>query len=235
MHYVGGELELFAEAHRWKRYLARQIAPFLGERVLEVGAGIGGTTTALVEASKGRCRTWMCLEPDLELASELRRRIAGGSVPSLCAVRSGTVAELEEDELFDAILYIDVLEHIDDDAGELRRVVAHLRPRGRVVVVGPAHPWLYSPFDASVGHHRRYTRASLLAVAPRSLVNVCVRYLDTFGLLASLANRFALREAMPTARQLAVWDRFLVAASSRFNRLLGYAVGKSILGVWRRV
>src|SRR3984957_16771270 len=235
MHYVGGELELFGEARRWKGYLARQIAPFLGERVLEVGAGIGGATTALFEAAEGPCRAWLCLEPDLDLAAELRRRVNDGTLASLCTVRSGTVAALAEGELFDAILYIDVLEHIEDDAGELRRVAAHLTPRGRLVVMSPAHPWLYSPFDASVGHHRRYTRASLLAVAPRGLAPICVRYLDAFGLLASLANRVALREAMPTARQLAFWDRFLVGPSSHVDRFLWYSVGKSILGVWRRV
>ena len=44
--YVGSELELFATAPRWKAYLHRQIAPYPGPEVLEVGAGIGGTTTA---------------------------------------------------------------------------------------------------------------------------------------------------------------------------------------------
>src|ERR1700679_3895886 len=103
MHYVGGGLELLAGAHRWKGYLARQVAPFLGERVLEVGAGIGGTTTSLFEAAEGPCREWLCLEPDPDLAAELRRRVDDGTLASLCTVRSGTVAALREDELFDAI------------------------------------------------------------------------------------------------------------------------------------
>jgi 2-polyprenyl-3-methyl-5-hydroxy-6-metoxy-1,4-benzoquinol methylase len=231
--YTGGELELFREAHHWKAYLASELRPFVGGRVLEVGAGIGGTTRAFGDTG-ATVSDWCCLEPDPAQADHLREMVKRHELPRACRVREGTVGDLPPQEAFDSILYVDVLEHIADDAAELRAAARHLAPGGHLVVLSPAHRWLFSPFDRRVGHHRRYTRASLLAAAPGELVPVRTRYLDAAGLLASLANRVLLRQAEPTPREIRVWDSVLVRASTRVDRLFLYRIGKSVLAVWRR-
>jgi hypothetical protein len=146
------------------------------------------------------------------------------------------MADLNPTEQFDAILYIDVLEHIADDADEMRRAAAHLREGGRCIVLSPAHQWLFSEFDAAIGHHRRYSRKSLKAagkgVDSLRLERLC--YLDSCGLLASTANRLLLRQSMPGLRQILFWDRFLVRGSRLLDPLLFYGAGKSVLGVWTR-
>jgi SAM-dependent methyltransferase len=228
--YAGQELALFARAHRWKRYLADQLRRHLVGDVLEVGAGQGATTRALCDGTQ---RRWLCLEPDPGMAADLARAAAGGTLPACCRVLAGALADVPAAARFDAILYVDVLEHIADDAGELDRAARHLGPAGVLIVVAPAHPWLYSPFDAAIGHHRRYTRRSLAAVVPRRLTRVRLRYLDAVGLLASAANRLWLRQALPTAAQIATWDRCMVPLSRRLDPLLAYTLGKSVLGIWR--
>jgi SAM-dependent methyltransferase len=167
------------------------------------------------------------------MAQELERAIGESRLPGCCRAVAGTLADLPPDDRFDAIAYVDVLEHIADDAAELERAAAHLVPGGRLVVVAPAHPWLYSPFDAAIGHHRRYTTRSLLAVVPAGLTPVTLRYLDAVGLLASAANRVLLRQRLPDRRQLALWDGLMVPLSRGLDPLLGFRVGKSVLGVWR--
>jgi len=132
------------------------------------------------------------------------------------------------------LLYIDVLEHIEDDAGELARAGEFLRPGGHVVVLSPAHPWLYSPFDRAIGHHRRYTRTTLRALTPTGLDLVRLSYLDAVGLIASAGNRLLLRSAMPSPAQVAVWDRYMVRLSRVVDPLIGFSAGKSVLGVWRK-
>lgn len=224
--YVGSELDLFALATCWKRVLRAQISPFLGRRVLEVGAGIGATAEILCDGSQER---WLCLEPDASLA----RQIGGRRLPACCEVRVGSVAALAPDERFDAALYIDVLEHIEDDAGELARVAAHLDPGGRLIVLSPAHPWLFTAFDRAIGHVRRYTKATLRAAAPAGLMLERCRYLDAVGLLASLGNRVLLDRAHPTRAQILLWDRVFVRLSRLVDPLLGWGVGKSVLAVWR--
>ncbi|MCO5167425.1 MAG: methyltransferase [Planctomycetes bacterium] len=227
--YVGEELELFARARRWKDYLRAELRPALGRRVLEVGAGVGASARALCAGDEER---WVCLEPDPAQAARIEALRAAGALPACCSVVTGTVADLPDEAAFDAALYLDVLEHIADDAGELARAGARLVPGGRLVVLSPAHPWLFSPFDAAVGHLRRYTRASLAAAAPAGWPCARLDYLDAAGLLASALNRALLRQSLPTARQLAVWDALLVPLSRRLDARLQHRVGKSILGVW---
>jgi SAM-dependent methyltransferase len=229
--YVGSELELFADAIHWKRYFADQMRPFMGSRVLEVGAGIGGTTRVLCRGGETR---WLCVEPDAALAQQVRALVDRGVLPRCCETRVGTLADLRDEAAFDTVLYVDTLEHIEDDRDELRRAAGSLDAGGHLLVLAPAHQWLFSAFDRSIGHHRRYTRRSLAAIGPGSLELVKLIYLDSVGLLASLANRVLLRSPMPTRRQIAVWDRLLVPASRAIDPILGGAVGKSVFAVWRR-
>jgi SAM-dependent methyltransferase len=229
--YPGGELGLFARAARWKSYLAAEVSPFLGPRVLEVGAGLGATTRALASSPR---RAWLCLEPDPSQAADLAARARGGELGQACSVQAGTVGDLDPGARFDAVLYVDVLEHVADDRAELRAVARHIAPGGHLIVLGPAHPWLYSPFDAAVGHYRRYVAATLSVAAPLDLRLVRLRYLDAVGLVASAANRALLRQSMPTLRQVLAWDRFMVPVSRVVDPWLGYSAGKSILAVWNR-
>jgi SAM-dependent methyltransferase len=229
--YVGSELDLFEAAVRWKSYVYRQVSPHLGREVLEVGAGHGGTTKVLCD---GRADRWTCLEPDASLADRLMAAIRDGKLPDCCRMQIGTLADLDDRQRFDTILYMDVLEHIADDRVELAMAADRLRPGGRLIVLAPAHPWLFTPFDAAIGHFRRYTRPMLWAAAPAGLTLVRLAYLDSAGMLASLGNRLLLKSAMPTPSQIAVWDRLLVPCSRRTDPLFGYSLGKSVLGVWRK-
>jgi SAM-dependent methyltransferase len=68
------------------------------------------------------------------------------------------------DESFDAILLIDVLEHIADDAGVAREATRVLRPGGRVLCMVPENQALYSRTDAANGHLRRYHKDELLRI-----------------------------------------------------------------------
>jgi SAM-dependent methyltransferase len=228
--YPGGELELFAAATNWKTYFASVLSRYVRGRVLEVGAGLGANTGHLINPA---VTAWTALEPDPRFADSLRDNLARVGGMAERHVVTGTIADLPNEARFDTILYIDVLEHIEDDAAEARHAARLLAPGGRLVVLSPAHGFLYSPFDAAIGHYRRYSVAGLRAVTPPPLTTELYRLLDSVGLFASLANRLALRQADPTARQIAVWDRLMVPASRVLDRLSGYRFGKSVVIVWR--
>jgi SAM-dependent methyltransferase len=228
--YPGSELDLFAEARNWKAYWSSLVRPLLGARILDVGAGLGATAGLL---ASGAPRDWLALEPDPALVSRMLARRAAGDLPDTVRVRLGTLADLQSSEAFDTILYCDVIEHIEHDDRELAQAARHLSPGGRLVVLAPAHEWLFTPFDAAIGHFRRYTRQSLAAAAPAGLTCERLDYLDSAGLLASLANRLLLRSAHPSPRQIRLWDRGLVPVSRVLDPLFGRRLGKSVLGVWR--
>lgn len=230
--YVGNELELFRYATNWKAYYSSMIQPFLGNEVLEVGAGIGATTELLC---KGKQARWLCLEPDAVLASDLNSLLLGGRLPKCCDLLKGTLLDLSETEVFDSIVYIDVLEHIKDDRTEVELAASHLKPGGFLIVLSPAHQWLFTPFDAAIGHYRRYNKSSLSAVIPGNLQEIQLQYLDSVGLIASLANKLILKSKMPTLQQIKIWDKKMVPLSKIIDPMLRYSLGKSIVGIWQKI
>ena len=221
---------MFAQARNWKRYWGSVIRPYLGNRVLDVGAGLGGTARTLASAQQTK---WVCLEPDRQMAEQIRTSISAGDLPSPCEVRVGTIDSIAEHD-FTAVVYIDVLEHIEDDQAELRKAAALVPAGGRVIVLVPAHQWLYSPFDRAIGHFRRYTLSQLGVLTPSPLVVEHACYLDSVGLFASLANRLLMRSAMPTAAQIGLWDSVMVPASRILDPLLLHRFGKTAVMIWRK-
>lgn len=131
-------------------------------------------------------------------------------------------------------MYVDVLEHIDDDRGELAHSIAHLDPGGKLIVLAPAHAWLFSELDRVVGHFRRYTSASLVFLAPPETKLKSCRYYDSVGIVASFANRILLRQDIPTPAQIYAWDRYMVPLSRWIDPLIGHRIGKSVLGIWEK-
>ena len=229
LKYIGNELNLFAKASQWKCYLRAEIDRFVSGSVLEVGAGLGTTTRALW---KPAVKHWVCVEPDAELCLTLQQNLSQWSLH--CDLKTGTIESVPAGDGFDCILYVDVLEHIEYASHELELAQARLRTGGYLVVLAPAHQWLYTPFDQAGGHYRRYSRSQLLAIAPRHLRVVKARYLDSVGLLATLGNRMFLRRSIPTVGQIRVWDSVLVPLSRTVDRLFCNSIGKSVLCVWRR-
>ena len=126
------------------------------------------------------------------------------------------------------------LEHIEDDRAELAVAQRHLRPGGHLVVIAPAHQWLFSEFDTAVGHFRRYSRGSLQAVVPKDMGRVMLRYMDALGIALSAANRLLLRSSAPTPAQIRTWDGLVVPVSRLVDPLFFWRVGKSVTGVWRQ-
>jgi SAM-dependent methyltransferase len=229
--YVGTELELFKDARNWKAYWSRHVAPFVGGRVLEVGAGIGANTGYL---DNPRVTAIVRLEPDRGFAGALMDSARDATRPGLRVEdRAGILADLGASERFDTILYIDVLEHIEDDRGEVARASTHLPPGGHLVVLAPAFQWLYSPFDRALGHYRRYTIQMLRRLTPPPLTLVSSAYLDGPGALLSLGNRVLQRQATATPGQIRFWDRAVVPLATVTDVLTRRVFGRSVVCVWR--
>jgi SAM-dependent methyltransferase len=229
--YIGQELELFALATNWKRYVKAEIGKYLIGDVLEIGAGIGGTTLALHD---GTARRWVCLEPDDDQAKRLRTALTRSWGVYAPAVIAGSLRALADRQSFDCVLYLDVLEHIQDDRRQIEEAARLVRPGGHIVVLSPAHQWLFSEFDKSIGHIRRYDKRSLRSLMPSGWAEKKLAYLDSVGVLLSLANAIALRQALPSRLQLSLWDRLCVPLSRIVDWALLGKFGKSVLVVWEK-
>lgn len=116
--------------------------------VVELGCGLGAFGARLA-ATYAR---YVGVEPDAASAAVARERVATWSglvVPSLEGLPAGEAG---------LVCAFEVLEHLADDVGELRRWCRVGAPGGLVVVSVPAEPQRYGAWDEKVGHHRRYTR-----------------------------------------------------------------------------
>lgn len=164
----------------WLRWdVARRRLPPLqhGDVVLEVGAGQGGVGARLAEMA-----TYVGVEPDRS-----SRTVAASRLPAGASV----VADVEDvDATADVLCSFEVLEHLDDDVGNLQDWVARVRPGGTVVVSVPAWAPRFGPSDEAVGHVRRYEVADLRNLL--SAVGLIDIRIDAYGFpLGSLLDRIA--------------------------------------------
>lgn len=229
--YPGKELELFREAINWKNYLLRHIKPHIAYPVLEVGAGIGSNSVIFNIKTES---SWQLIEPDAEFAAMLAEKIEEGALSANCQLLRGTIFDLPSDNKFKTILYIDVLEHLENDQSEIRRAAELLAPGGKIIILAPAFQSLYSPFDKAIGHFRRYKASGLQTLFKDYSGNTIANYyLDSMGFVASLCNKLFLKQDYPGIRQLRFWDRILVPVSEITDPLFRKCFGKSLLFIWQ--
>jgi phospholipid N-methyltransferase len=228
--YSGEELNVFEGALNWKSYWVKKIRPHIGKRILEVGAGIGATTVALRNVPY---ESWVCIEPDTLLCKVITQKRDAGLIASNVEVKNCTSADLVG-EKFDTILYIDVLEHIEKDCKEIQAAASLLNDDGKIIVLSPAHNYLYSAFDNKIGHYRRYNKKKLINLTPDGLGIIQIQYMDSIGFFASLANRLILKQSDPSPAQIKFWDRVMVPFSRIFDPLFFNMAGKSIIVIYQK-
>lgn len=216
--------------------LVRILEPWLGHRVLEVGAGVGHITTELAR----HCREVVALEPTPDLYHQLHGRT--DALPNVTCHRQtldefGTSSAQQTtgtvDPKFDTVVYINVLEHINDHIGELSRARAFLNPGGRVLIVVPAHQWLYSKVDRLTGHFRRYSKQSLgVAIQTSGLRTAAMRFFDSVGLIPYLVIYRWLQSTATEGTNATVYSRVILPLSYVLYKLSrGRLIGKNLVAI----
>ena len=232
IEYIGNELELFKYARNWKSYYSKAIEGFIKGDVCEVGAGLGGTTTALINANTN---SWLAIEPDAELANQIETEIIGNPFAQKVTVLHGTLDDVQDDILFDTILYIDVIEHIEHDLLEFQNAIKKLKKGGHLIILVPAFNWLYNEFDKNIGHYRRYNKEMLnnLAIGTE-MTKVKMDYYDSLGLFASVVNKLFLKKPVPSPENIRLWDKNLIPLSKIIDPVILRLFGKSLIGIWKK-
>jgi SAM-dependent methyltransferase len=205
------------------RIILGELLPHVGPRVLEVGAGLGLVTEQLVDAG----RTVTALEPDPSLHSRIGARGAGATVLNATLASSGLEGP------FDTVLYVNVLEHIEDDTAELAGARGLLAPGGNVVIFVPAMPSLWGTMDAVSGHFRRYRRRELATVVRAAgLRPQVVRNYDPVGIAPYWLAYRVLRRKVLGGAAVGAYDKLIIPASRAVSRLSrGRGPGKNLVAV----
>jgi len=153
-------LDRLAQARRFNAWMADTIAPHVGRRVLEIGAGIGNLTRRL---APGRA-LYVASDLDPEHLTRLAARMAHRPNVRVARVDLGRAEDFEPLRgSFDTVICLNVVEHVEDDLAALRNLRAALEPGGRAIVLVPEGQSIYGELDAVLGHWRRYAEEELRA------------------------------------------------------------------------
>jgi len=212
----------------WQHRLA---APELGQRVIEVGCGLGNFTGTLLDRE-----AVIALDVEPGCIARLRERYP--DQPNLetlvCDPASGAFAELARFRA-DSCVCLNVLEHIADDGRALAAVASVLVRGGAIVLLVPAFQALYGPIDRNLGHYRRYSRRSLAALARAAGLEIRkLHYVNAVGFLGWWMNAHVFRREAQSERQIDIFDRCVVPWMSRLESLAAPPFGQSLWAVLRK-
>ena len=213
-------------ADNYRAALLREFAPALRGNVLEIGAGIGQITEALLQ--NPAVTRLVSVEPHPAFYSQLVKKFPGHEIVS------GTVENLKAASHWDSIVSINVLEHIAQDEPELKsyhRLL--LENHGTLCLFVPARPEIYAPIDKDFGHFRRYTRTELrqkLESAGFQLQRL--QYYNLAGYFAWWLNFCLLKRRHFNPGSVRFFDRFIFPVAHGFeSRVCAPFIGQSLLAV----
>lgn len=215
-------------APNYRRWLFEQVAPFVGSRILEVGAGIGNYTEFLLDSE-----VIVCVEVHGEAASLLQARFRPD--PRV-VVHHGDILDPASRSLgkyrCDTAICFNVLEHIGDDLGALKNIAQILVPGGRLLLIVPALPFLFGTMDRALEHKRRYAVSSLRSVLTQAGYGIeSISWMNLLGIAAWLLNGRILRRSEESVAQIAFYDRVVVPRLRVIERMMCPPVGLSLVCV----
>jgi SAM-dependent methyltransferase len=228
--YSGEELDAMAGAVNYYRWIARRFAPYLGRRVVEVGAGIGTFAEHLLQAAPDAELT--LVEPAENNFPHLRARFSGD--PRVRTVQ-GYLEDAGATGSADAVVAVNVMEHVRDDGAFVAAAHGLLAPGGHALVFVPALPALYGTLDEAFEHFRRYTRAELEErLRGAGLTPLRVAYTNLPGVAAWWLTGRVLRRRTVRARDARVYDRWVIPWVRALERVWTPPLGQSLIAIARK-
>ncbi len=209
----------------WQAKLA--LAP-LGQRIVEVGCGIGNFTRMMLDREGV-----VGVDIDENCIARHRERFgANANVQSrVLDALDPAFAELKEFRP-DSVVCLNVLEHISDDLATLRAFGNILPAGGRVVLMVPAFMALYGPIDRHLGHYRRYTKTSLRQTAEAAgLRPLSLRYMNTVGFFGWWVNAKLIPREEQSEGQIELFDKRIVPVLEKLEGAIAPPFGQSVFAV----
>ena len=224
--YEGWELSFFYQSKNFRKYQFDLIKKFISGNVAEIGPGNG----IFSEYYLDYCDKLDLFEPDKNLYSKLNDKLT--SLKKITVINDKLNITTNT---YDVILYLDVLEHIEDDEKEIYKAHKALKKGGYLVINVPAFQFLYSDFDKDVGHIKRYTKKDI-----RSLVSnynfeiIKLNYYDSIGFFLSfLSKMLSSNYKKNFEEKIKIWNS-LIPASRILDKIFINSFGKSLIVVAKK-
>lgn len=215
----------------YNRWIAEQFLPYTGNRVLEVGCGIGNLAHYWTDRER-----FMGIDTEPQCVTKCRERFHDRPNASFEQdfVGSPDWVERWSQHRFDTVIAVNVLEHIRADLDALKgwRQIVQAGGGGHIGIFVPAFELAYSSFDRRYGHYRRYSKETLRdKLLDAGLHIEVLRYFNLPGLLAWWTTFVLLRRGDAIPGQLGIYDNVIVPLVRRFEKLVPPPFGNSIVAV----
>jgi len=144
----------------------------------------------------------------------------------------------------DSIVMIDVLEHIEKDIEQIKKVKNALKNDGEFVFVVPSYPFLYGKRDKEMGHYRRYTKKTLRKVIEAGGLHIeHMRYWNVLGVLPYVISEKILRKPLQSGLRgntkkgslAGIMQKGLHFWFSRVENNFDFGFGLSIIGIAKKI
>ena len=220
------ELEFFDAAKNWRKYQFKNILKYINSSVLEIGPGTGHN----VQYYKNRASQITLLETNKNLANSLKSKFDEDKK----IIVLNTDIHIQE-KTFDTIMYMDVLEHIEDDKKEVNKALKHLNSGGNLIFFVPAYQFLYSDFDKSIGHIKRYNKQFFLSLKENENISIVeLKYFDSIGFFFAVLNKlFNKNKKESIGLGVKIWDK-LMFLSRIMDLIFLNKFGKSLFCIMKK-
>lgn len=226
-HYPEIVTERFDDANLHINYCLKFFRNYLKGNILEVGAGCGSFTRNYLNKD---IDSLTLTEQDDRNFFDLKKKFENNSKVK---VIKKNIHEI--DQKFDTIIYLHVLEHIENDEREIREATKRLNNNGMLIIMVPAHQKLYSELDRVIGHYRRY-EIDFFKKKFNSLETCDVKFLDSMGYFLYYLNKiFFKKEVSPSKLKIFIWDKIFIPISFVTDFILRYKFGKCILAIYKKL
>lgn len=218
------EFAALSAADNYRKALLREFAEYLRGNVLEVGAGVGQITEALLQ--KNEIQRLVSIEPHAGFYRQLLERFPKHNVVQ------GTIEDLKGEDAWDAVISINVLEHIQNDERELKSYRERLQKNAGVLCLFvPARMEIYADIDKDFGHFRRYAKSELKQKLERAGFRILrLRYYNIAGYFAWWLNFCVLKSRHFNVGSVRFFDRVIFPVVHGFeSRICPPFIGQSLL------
>lgn len=193
---------LAKNAANYNEWIYSQIAPYIGNRILDVGCAIGNITQFYSDRE-------LIVGVDVvpEELDVVRERFADTNFEAHHMDVSSPELRRFRSRNLDTAVCLNVLEHVEDDVHALRNMGETLLPGSRICLLVPVNKWLYGPMDAIDHHYRRYTKSELNAkIAAAGLAVEHQNYFNMLGIAAWFVTNRVMRRSMAAPAQYSIYD-----------------------------
>lgn len=229
--YEGHELEAAARLNSFYRWITENFRPYLRGHGAEIGAGIGTYSEYL----RPHFDTLDVIEPSPGQHEALLAKFADDASVRIYSETIERYQTRVGENALDAVCMVNVLEHIEEDERALAVLNRLIGNGGHLCIFVPAMPFLYSKFDESIGHFRRYTKPELVGKFEAAGFEVVdVKYMDMIGILAwGLVNTLLGAKTLNPV-MMRIYDTVCVPLTRALEAVVPAPAGKNLLIVGRK-